>query len=40
MQTPVAEAARRLDELDCEAVTALEADGLVAVADGRVSLPA
>jgi A/G-specific adenine glycosylase len=36
----VAEAARTLDELDCEAVTALEADGLVAVADGRVSLPA
>ena len=36
----VAEAARRLDDLDCEAVTALEADGLVAVADGRVSLPA
>ena len=35
----VAEAERPLSELDREAVAALQADGLVAVAGGRVSLP-
>ncbi len=36
----VAAAARRLAELDAEVVRSLERDGLVAVADGLVSLPA
>ena len=35
----VAESERSLGELDREAVVALQADGLVAVAGGRVSLP-
>ena len=35
----VAESERQLGELDREAVAALKADGLVAVAGGRVSLP-
>jgi A/G-specific adenine glycosylase len=35
----VAESERRLGELDGEVVAALEADGLVAVASGRVALP-
>jgi A/G-specific adenine glycosylase len=36
----VAEADRRVDELDADAVGALARDGLVVVDDGRVSLPA
>jgi A/G-specific adenine glycosylase len=36
----VAEADRREDELDADAISSLARDGLVVVADGRVSLPA
>jgi A/G-specific adenine glycosylase len=36
----VSEAARTQSELDADAVRSLERDGLVVVADGRVSLPA
>jgi A/G-specific adenine glycosylase len=36
----VAEATRTESELDADAVRSLECDGLVVVADGRVSLPA